>query len=44
MESNSVYNHTSDFAKLDDFEAGVRFVNHEYDYGQDWMTRSLVTN
>ena len=44
MESNSVCNHTSDFAKSDDFEAGVRFVNHEYDYGQDWMTRSTVTN
>ena len=25
-------------------EAGVRFVDHEYDYRQNWTTRSPVTN
>ena len=30
--------------KLDDRAAGVRFVNHEYDYRPNWMTRSLITN
>ena len=30
--------------KLDDRAAGVRFVYHEYDYRQNWTTRSLVTN
>ena len=24
--------------------AGVRFVNHEYDYRPNWITRSLITN
>ena len=24
--------------KLDDRAAGVRFVNHEYDYGPNWTT------
>ena len=24
--------------------AGVRFVNHEYDYRPNWATRSLITN
>ena len=26
----------------DDPEAGVRFVNHEYDYRLNWTTRSPV--
>ena len=30
--------------KSDDRAAGVRFVYHEYDYRQNWTTRSLVTN
>ena len=30
--------------KSDDREAGVRFVNHEYDYRQNWTTRSPITN
>ena len=30
--------------KSDDRAAGVRFVCHEYDYRQNWTTRSLVTN
>lgn len=30
--------------KLDDFEAGVRFVYHECDYRLNWMTHSLITN
>ena len=29
--------------KSDDRAAGVRFVNHEYDYRQNWTTRSLMT-
>ena len=29
---------------LDDCEAGVQFVNHEYDYRQNWTTLSPVTN
>ena len=29
--------------KSDDRTAGVRFVNHEYDYKQNWTTRSLMT-
>ena len=32
------------FTKSDDCEAGVRFVNHECDYRQNWTTRSPVTN
>ena len=31
-------------AKSDDRAAGVRFVYHEYDYRQNWTTRSLITN
>ena len=27
-----------------DCEAGVRFVNHEYDYRQNWTTRGPVTS
>ena len=30
--------------KLDDREAGVRFVNYECDYGSNWTTRSPVIN
>ena len=30
--------------KSDDREAGVRFVNHKYDYGLNWTTRCPVTN
>ena len=30
--------------KSDDRGAGVRFVYHEYDYRQNWTTRSLITN
>ena len=30
--------------KSDDRAAGVRFVNHEYDYRLNWTTRSLITN
>ena len=30
--------------KSDDRAAGVRFVNHEYDYRPNWMTRILITN
>jgi len=30
--------------KLDDREAGVRFVHDEYDYRPNWTTRSLITN
>ena len=30
--------------KSDDRAAGVRFVYHEYDYRQNWTTRSLITN
>ena len=30
--------------KSDDGEAGVRLVNHEYDYRQNWTTRSSITN
>ena len=37
MESYSVCNHTSDE------QAGVRFVNHEYDYRLNWTTRSPIT-
>ena len=37
MESNSACNHTSD-----EHEVGVRFVNHEYDYRQNWMTVQLI--
>ena len=29
--------------KSDDREMGVRFVNYEYDYRQNWTTISLVT-
>ena len=43
MESNSVCNHSSD-TKSDDRATGVRFVYHEYDYGLNWTTRSLITN
>ena len=28
----------------DDYEVGVQFVNHEYDYGQNWTTQSPFTN
>ena len=31
-------------SKSDDREAGARFVNHDYDYRQNWTTRSPVTN
>ena len=30
--------------KSDNRETGVRFVNHAYDYRQNWTTRSPVTN
>ena len=30
--------------KSDDRAAGVRLVNHEYDYRPNWITRSLITN
>ena len=30
--------------KADDRAAGARFVYHEYDYRQNWTTRSLITN
>ena len=30
--------------KSDDRAAGVRFVYREYDYRQNWTTRSLITN
>ena len=30
--------------KSDDRAAGVRFVNHEYDYRPNWTTQSLMTN
>ena len=30
--------------KSDDREAGVRFVNHEYDYRQSLTTQSPVNN
>ena len=30
--------------KSDDREAGVRFVYHEYDYRQNWTTRSPIIN
>ena len=30
--------------KLNDREAGVRFVNYECDYGSNWTTRSPVIN
>ena len=30
--------------KSNDREAGVRSVNHEYDYRPNWTTRSTVTN
>ena len=30
--------------KSDDREAGVWYVNYEYDYRQNWTTRSPVTN
>ena len=30
--------------KSDDRVAGVRFVYHEYDYRQNWATRSPITN
>ena len=30
--------------KSEDREAGVRFVNHEYDYRQNWTTQSPVIN
>ena len=30
--------------KSDDRAAGVRFINHEYDYRPNWTTRSLITN
>ena len=33
-----------EITKSDDSEAGVRFVNHEYDYRLDWTTRCPVTN
>ena len=29
--------------KSDDRAAGVRFVDHEYDYRPNWTTRSLIT-
>ena len=34
----------SNRTKSDDREAGVSFVNYEYDYRQNWTTRSPVTN
>ena len=30
--------------KTDDCERGFQFVNHEYDYRLNWMTRCPVTN
>ena len=30
--------------KSNDCEAGARFVNHEYDYRQNWKTRSENNN
>ena len=30
--------------KSDDRKAGVRFVNHEYDYRPNWTTLSPITN
>ena len=30
--------------KSDDREAEVRFVDHEYDFKQNWTTRSSVAN
>ena len=30
--------------KSDDRAAGVQFVYHEYDYRQNWTTRSRITN
>ena len=30
--------------KSDGRKAGVQFVNHEYDYRQNWTTQSPVTN
>ena len=43
--ANSVSDHTCKWlTKLEDCEAGVQFVNHEYDYKQNWMKISPVTN
>ena len=46
VKSNSVCNHTRDEIKTksDDREAGVRFVNRQYDDRQDWTTRSPIIN
>ena len=30
--------------KADDRAAGVRFVNHGYDYKPNWTTRGLINN
>ena len=30
--------------KSDACKAGVQFVNHEYNYRQNWMTQSPITN
>ena len=30
--------------KLDDCEAGVQFVNYEYDYRRNWTTQCPFTN
>ena len=30
--------------KLDEREVGVQFVNHEYDYTQNWTAESPVAN
>ena len=43
-KSNSVCNHTSDKKKSDNHEAGVQFVKHMYDYQQNEMTQSPITN
>ena len=32
------------YTKSNDHEAGVHFINHEYDYGLNWTTRCFVTN
>ena len=45
MESNSVWSHSYErLTKSDDREAGVQFVNHEYDYRLNWTTGCPVTN
>ena len=44
LAKNLLEIYSRQYSQSDDCEAGVRFVNHEYDDRLNWTTRSPVTN